>query len=142
MASGGIVTAAGVYQPGDSWLYRLDPRVKLWYATAGLLTLIVTPNLAALITVLALALGVLLAGGVAGYAFWRAGRGPVAEPPVVPAWLRGAVVVTALAATAATVKTAYEASFIAHKNPLLMRETVPPADSIPARPTFGPRPPE
>ena len=57
-------------------------------------------------------------------------------------WLRGVVVVTALAATAATVKTAYEAGFIAHKNPLLMRETVPPADSIPARPTFGPRPPE
>jgi hypothetical protein len=84
---------------------------------------------------------VLLAGAVAGFAFWKAGRGPSSEPPVVPAWLRGAVVVTSLAATAATIKTAYEAGFIAHKNPLLMRATAPPADSIPARPTFGPRPP-
>ena len=85
---------------------------------------------------------VVLAGAVAGYAFWRAGRGSAAEPPVVPAWLRGAVVVTALASTAATVRTAYLAGYIAHKNPLLMRATVPPADSIPARPAFGPRPPE
>jgi hypothetical protein len=85
---------------------------------------------------------VLLAGGVAAYAFWRASRGPATELPVVPAWLRGAVVVTALAATAATVKTAYEAGFIAHKNPLLMRATVPPVDSIPVKPTRGERPPE
>jgi hypothetical protein len=85
---------------------------------------------------------VLLSGAVSGYAFWRAGRGAPTEPPVVPAWLRGAVVVTALASTAATVRTAYLAGYIAHKNPLLMRSTVPPGDSIPARPVFGPRPPE
>ncbi len=85
---------------------------------------------------------VLLAGAVAGYAFWRAGRGAPNEPPAVPAWLRGAVVVTALASSAATLRTAYLAGFIAHKNPLLMRATVPPSDSIPARPKFGPRPPE
>lgn len=84
---------------------------------------------------------VLLAGAVAGYAFWRA-RGPQTDAPVVPAWLRGAVVVTALASTAATVRTAYIAGFIAHKNPLLMRATVPPADSIPVKKPFGPRPPE
>jgi hypothetical protein len=84
----------------------------------------------------------LLAAGVAGYAFWQAGRGASTDLPVVPAWLRGAVVVTALAATAATVKTAYEAGFIAHKNPLLDRATVPPADSIPVKTPFGPRPPE
>ena len=85
---------------------------------------------------------VLLAGGVAAYAFWRASRGPVTELPVVPAWLRGAVVVTALAATAATVKTAYEAGFIAHKNPLLMRATVPPADSIPVKAPGAPKVPD
>lgn len=85
---------------------------------------------------------VLLAGAVAGYAFWRA-RGPQTDAPVVPAWLRGAVVVTALASTAATVRTAYLAGFIAHKNALLMRATVPPADSIPVKKPFdGPRPPE
>lgn len=85
---------------------------------------------------------VLLAGCVAGYAFWRAGRGPLTDPPVVPVWLRGAVAVTALAATAATVKTAYEAGFIAHKNPLLMRATVPPVDSIPVKKAFDPEAPE
>jgi hypothetical protein len=86
---------------------------------------------------------VLLAGAVAGYAFWRASRGPSSELPVVPAWLRGAVVVTALASSAATIKTAYEAGFIAHKNPLLNRASVPPADSIPVKkPWGGPRPPE
>lgn len=79
---------------------------------------------------------------VAGYAFWRAARGPSSEPPVVPAWLRGAVVVTALAATAASVRTAYLAGFIAHKNPLLMRATVPPADSIPEKPVHSGPPPE
>ncbi len=85
---------------------------------------------------------VLLAGGVAAYALWRASKGPAGELPVVPSWLRGAVVVTALAASAATVKTAYEAGFIAHKNPLLDRATVPPLDSIPVKKPFGPRPPE
>ena len=82
---------------------------------------------------------VLLAGAVAAYAFWRASRGPVTELPVVPAWLRGAVVVTALAASAATVMTAYEAGFIAHKNPLLDRATMPPPDSVPVK---APRPDE
>ncbi len=85
---------------------------------------------------------VLLAGAVAGYAFWRSGRGSITEPPVVPAWLRGAVIVTALAATAATVRTAYLAGFIAHKNPLLDRASVPPADSIPVKRPFGPPPPK
>ncbi len=84
---------------------------------------------------------VLLAGAVAAYAFWRASRGPVTELPVVPAWLRGAVVVTALAASAASVKTAWEAGFIAHKNPLLDRATLPPADSVPVKaPRPGPPP--
>ena len=85
---------------------------------------------------------VLLAGGVAAYAFWRASRGPVTELPVVPAWLRGAVVVTALAASAATIKVAYEAGFISHKNPLLTRDTVPPADSVPVKVPRGLIPPE
>lgn len=85
---------------------------------------------------------VLLAGGVAGYAFWRSGRTSATDAPVVPAWLRGAVIVTALAATAATVRTAYLAGFIAHKNPLLDRGSVPPVDSIPVKQPFGPRPPE
>lgn len=84
---------------------------------------------------------VLLAGVVAAYAFWRA-RGPQTDAPLVPAWLRGAVVVTALASTAATVRTAYLAGFIAHKNPLLMRATVPPADSIPVKTPSGPESPE
>lgn len=85
---------------------------------------------------------VLLAGAVAAYAFWRASRGPVTELPVVPAWLRGAVVVTALAASAATVKTAYEAGFISHKNPLLDRASVPPADSVPVKVPRTAPPPE
>ena len=69
-------------------------------------------------------------------------NGLATEPPVVPAWLRGAVVVPALASTAATVRTVYLAGFIAHRTPLLMRARVPPADAIPAHPAFGPRPPE
>lgn len=85
---------------------------------------------------------VLLAGAVAGYAFWRASKGPQDQLPVVPAWLRGAVVVTALAASAATVQTAYEAGFIAHKNPLLDRASIPPADSVPVKREFPGPPPE
>ncbi|HYW51223.1 MAG TPA: hypothetical protein VE861_11485 [Gemmatimonadaceae bacterium] len=85
---------------------------------------------------------VVLAGAAAAYGFWRATRATPSTADIVPAWLRGAVVVTALAASAATVKTAYEAGFISHKNPLLDRAVVPPADSVPARPVRGGQPPE
>lgn len=59
-----MTAAVGVYTSGDSWLYRLDPRAKLWFAVLGVAACLLVPRLAALIGVLAIAHLVLIAGGL------------------------------------------------------------------------------
>ena len=60
------MTAAvsGFYVPGSGWLYRLDPRVKLWFALLGVLLAILATRLAVLLGLLAAIQAVLLAGGL------------------------------------------------------------------------------
>jgi energy-coupling factor transport system permease protein len=53
-----------LYVPDRSWLYRLDPRPKLWFAALGVATCLVVHELPALLAVLALGQAILLAGGV------------------------------------------------------------------------------
>lgn len=59
-----MTAAVGVYTSGDSWLYRLDPRVKMWFAALGVAACLLVPRPAALIGVLAMAHLVLIAGGL------------------------------------------------------------------------------
>lgn len=58
------MTAPGFYAPGEGPLYRLDPRVKLWYALLGVALCAITGQLAALAACLLITQIVLLAGGV------------------------------------------------------------------------------
>jgi energy-coupling factor transport system permease protein len=55
---------SSVYVPGESWLYRLDPRVKLWFALLGVLFCIFIPEPGALLGALLLTQVVLLLGRV------------------------------------------------------------------------------
>ncbi|MBN1429261.1 MAG: energy-coupling factor transporter transmembrane protein EcfT [Anaerolineae bacterium] len=59
-----MTTAVGVYMSGDSWLYRLDPRPKLWFSLLGVAACLTAPGPVALIGVLAIAHLVLIAGGL------------------------------------------------------------------------------
>ncbi len=59
-----MTAAVGVYMSGDSWLYRLDPRAKLWFALLGVAACLLVPRPAALIGVLATAHLVLIVGGL------------------------------------------------------------------------------
>lgn len=64
-----------LYQPGNSWLHRLDPRVKLLLAICGSLVLLVFVNLWVMIAALALALAALWSAGVSRErisAVWKA----------------------------------------------------------------------
>jgi energy-coupling factor transporter transmembrane protein EcfT len=56
--------ASELYVPGRSWLHRLDPRPKLWFAALGVVTCLLAQDLPALLAVLALSHAILLAGGV------------------------------------------------------------------------------
>jgi energy-coupling factor transport system permease protein len=53
-----------IYLPGESWLHRLDPRVKLWFALLGMTISIFTAWHATLAAALILFHIVLLTGGV------------------------------------------------------------------------------
>ncbi len=59
-----MIARAGFTIPADTWLYRLDPRVKLWFALLAVAFCLLTPNLALLAGVLFLTQGMLLAGGI------------------------------------------------------------------------------
>lgn len=56
--------AASVYEPGGGWLYRLDPRPKLWFALLAVVLAVVVGRLEVLAGLLAATQIVLLAGGV------------------------------------------------------------------------------
>jgi energy-coupling factor transport system permease protein len=60
-----MTTAVGFYTPGDSWLYRLDPRPKLWLSALGIGLCLLTARLDLLAAALGIAHLVLLAGGLA-----------------------------------------------------------------------------
>jgi len=59
-----MTTAIGFYVPGETWLYQLDPRVKLWISLLGIGLCMVTARLEILAAGLILAQAVLLLGGV------------------------------------------------------------------------------
>lgn len=74
-----MTTVAGFYVPGDSWLHRLDPRVKLWFTLLGVSLCILTDRLDILIGVITFTHFALLTGGVPSRriaALWR-GLGPL-----------------------------------------------------------------
>ncbi|MBC7236893.1 MAG: energy-coupling factor transporter transmembrane protein EcfT, partial [Chloroflexi bacterium] len=53
-----------LYQAGDSWLHRLDPRVKFVFALCGLVLLLLFRNLWIMLGSLLLTHALLLSGGV------------------------------------------------------------------------------
>ncbi len=53
-----------LYQPGDSWLHRLDPRSKFLFALCGLAVLLLYRNLWVMVAALAVAHLALLSAGV------------------------------------------------------------------------------
>lgn len=53
-----------LYQPSDSWLYRLDPRVKLLFALSGCTMLLLVHNLWLMLAALVFVHGFLVVGGV------------------------------------------------------------------------------
>lgn len=59
-----MIARSGFYVPGDTWLHRLDPRVKLWFALLAVTLCLITPNLAVLAGVLIFTQAALLAGGI------------------------------------------------------------------------------
>jgi energy-coupling factor transport system permease protein len=64
-----------LYQPGDSWLHRLDPRVKLLLVVCGSLVLLVFVNLGVMIAALLLTQAALWSAGVSRErigAVWKA----------------------------------------------------------------------
>jgi energy-coupling factor transport system permease protein len=58
------MTAPGFYAPGEGFLYRLDPRVKLWYALLGVALCAISGQVAVLAASLLLTQIILLTGGV------------------------------------------------------------------------------
>lgn len=59
-----MTTPTELYIPGRSWLYQLDPRVKLWFALLGITLCVLTSRLDALFGVLAASQAILLLGGL------------------------------------------------------------------------------
>ncbi|MEA3407100.1 MAG: energy-coupling factor transporter transmembrane component T [Chloroflexota bacterium] len=53
-----------LYQPGDSWLHRLDPRAKLLFAFCGCFLLLLNKNLWLILSALALTQLALLSAGI------------------------------------------------------------------------------
>lgn len=59
-----MTAAPGLYLPGAGWLYRLDPRPKLWFALLAVVLAIIVGRLEVLAGLLVATQAVLLAGGV------------------------------------------------------------------------------
>lgn len=59
-----MIARAGFTIPANTWLYRLDPRVKLWFALLAVAFCLITPHLTLLAGVLVLTQGMLLVGGI------------------------------------------------------------------------------
>lgn len=56
--------APGFYAPGEGWLYRLDPRVKLWFALLAIVLAVLAARLDVLAGLLVVTQVVLLLGGL------------------------------------------------------------------------------
>lgn len=59
-----MTTAPGFYAPGSGWLYRLDPRVKLWYALLAVALAMVAARFGVLLGLLVVTHAILLLGGL------------------------------------------------------------------------------
>lgn len=59
-----MTAAVGFYVPGETWLYRLDPRVKLWLSLLGIVVCLLTGRLELLAAGLVIAHLTLLIGGL------------------------------------------------------------------------------
>jgi energy-coupling factor transport system permease protein len=59
-----MTTTIGQFSPGQSWLYRLDPRPKLWYALSGIGLCLVASRIELLAGVLVAGHVVLFMGGI------------------------------------------------------------------------------
>jgi len=59
-----MTTTVGPFSPGESWLYRLDPRAKLWYALLGICLCLVASRIELLVGVVVAGQLVLVGGGV------------------------------------------------------------------------------
>jgi len=59
-----MTAAVGFYVPGETWLYRLDPRAKLWIALLGIGLCLITARLELLASGLLIAHLVLMLGGL------------------------------------------------------------------------------
>lgn len=68
------MSGPGLYQPGDSWLYRLDPRVKLLMTSLGVLGVVLGARILDLVLIAVLAQAILLLGRVPARRLWSAWR--------------------------------------------------------------------
>ncbi|MBN1310818.1 MAG: energy-coupling factor transporter transmembrane protein EcfT, partial [Anaerolineae bacterium] len=59
-----MTAAVGIYTSGDSWLYRLDPRVKMWFAVLGVVVCLLVPRPVTMLGVLTISHLMLIAGGL------------------------------------------------------------------------------
>ncbi len=59
-----MTAATGFYTPGESWLYRLDPRVRLWFSLLGIVLCILSTQISVLAGVLLSAHLILLLGRI------------------------------------------------------------------------------
>jgi len=59
-----MTAAIGQFAPGDSWLYRLDPRVKLLHAFLGIVLCLIASRVEALAILLVVTHIILFVGGV------------------------------------------------------------------------------
>lgn len=66
---------------------------------------------------------ILIAGAFAAYSWWRSLKRPVEE---IPGWMRGGVLVAALAAAGTVAYTAYLGGKIIHEAPVLQLKQAPP----------------
>lgn len=68
------MTASGFYVPGEGFLYRLDPRTRLWLALLGVLFAVLVTGLPWLAGLLVLVQMLLLSGGIPPKQIWGVWR--------------------------------------------------------------------